>query len=413
MEASQPGKSRRTQPPPGGPLKRLLQKLRVTSVPTLLTRLRPLLPFICVFIFMAMRGMRRSTVSAAPLELSYAAFMQLVETRGSTIADMRISPSRISFLLDGQAAFTRPVRASADLIWFLHKAHIDFRAAAVSAASVLLPLVFPCVWLALVYAMMRKQMGGATGSVGKKGASLRLSAEDLSFDDVAGIDVAKEEVREIVTMLTEPGKYAAAGARLPSGVLMAGPPGTGKTLLARVVAAQAEVSCARSAAGGTHRARAPPAPVPGESEALTAASALPRVCHAPIFLVSQVPFFYCSGSDFVELFVGRGAARMRALFKEASAAAPCLIFIDELDALGKQRSLRISGSNDEAEQTLNQMLACMDGAQSQTPPLPSRVLPPPRLALPTDFLLSPPHLVVLPFPRHDHEQVWTHRTMAS
>ena len=115
-------------------------------------------------------------------------------------------------------------------------------------------------------------------------------------------------------MLKQPDKYAAAGARLPAGVLMVGPPGTGKTLLARVMAAQAEV-----------------------------------------------PFFYCSGSDFVELFVGRGAARMRSLFKEAQQSSPCLIFVDELDALGKQRSLRLSGSNDEVEQTLNQMLACMDG----------------------------------------------------
>jgi len=110
---------------------------------------------------------------------------------------------------------------------------------------------------------------------------------------------------------------ATAGARLPAGVLMVGPPGTGKTLLARVMAAQA-----------------------------------------------GVPFFYCSGSDFVELFVGRGAARMRSLFKEAQEAAPCLVFIDELDALGKQRSLRIASSNDEVEQTLNQMLACMDGVDS-------------------------------------------------
>jgi len=164
---------------------------------------------------------------------------------------------------------------------------------------------------------MRKQMGGATGNVGKKGSSMRLSADDLTFDDVAGIDTAKVEVQEIVSMLRDPRRYEAAGARLPSGVLMVGPPGTGKTLLARVMAAQADV-----------------------------------------------PFFYCSGSDFVELFVGRGAARMRALFKEAVESAPCLIFVDELDALGKQRSLRISGSNDEVEQTLNQMLACMDGVDS-------------------------------------------------
>merc|ERR1719247_2481599 len=113
-------------------------------------------------------------------------------------------------------------------------------------------------------------------------------------------------------MLKNPSVYEAAGARLPSGVLMEGPPGTGKTLLARVMAAQA-----------------------------------------------GVPFFYCSGSDFVELFVGRGAARVRALFKEAAQAAPCLIFVDELDAIGKKRSIRASGGNDEVEQTLNQMLACM------------------------------------------------------
>ena len=122
------------------------------------------------------------------------------------------------------------------------------------------------------------------------------------------------ELTEIVEFLKNPGKYSALGAKIPRGAVMEGPPGTGKTLLARVMAAQAEV-----------------------------------------------PFFYCSGSDFVELFVGRGAARMRALFKEAAAAAPSLVFVDELDALGKQRSLRLSGSNDEVEQTLNQMLACMDG----------------------------------------------------
>merc|ERR1719482_1576303 len=151
---------------------------------------------------------------------------------------------------------------------------------------------------------------GPTRSVSKKASSLKLSASDLTFDDFAGADAAKQEVQELVSMLKNPSVYAAAGARLPKGVLMEGPPGTGKTLLARVMAAQA-----------------------------------------------GVPFFYCSGSDFVELFVGRGAARVRALFQEAAAAAPCLIFVDELDALGKQRSLRISGSNDEVEQTLNQMLA--------------------------------------------------------
>jgi len=243
--------------------------------------------------------------------------MTLVATKAGSISDLRISLSRYAFLLDGQPAFTRPARLAPEVAFFLHRSGVDFRAAATSGLASLLPLLFPCLWLAAVYSLMRKQMNGATGSVGKKASSLRLSAEDLSFDDIAGVDTARQEVQEVVSMLKDPSRYSAAGARLPSGVLMVGPPGTGKTLLARVMAAQA-----------------------------------------------GVPFFYCSGSDFVELFVGRGAARMRALFKEAAAAAPCLIFVDELDALGKQRSMRLSGSNDEVEQTLNQMLACMDGLET-------------------------------------------------
>merc|ERR1719482_619853 len=166
------------------------------------------------------------------------------------------------------------------------------------------------MWFAAVFSLLRRQGLGPAKSVGKKFKASRIVETDLSFDDFAGADAAKQKVQELVSMLKNPAVYAAAGARLPKGVLMEGPPGTGKTLLARVMAAQA-----------------------------------------------GVPFFYCSGSDFVELFVGRGAARVRALFQEAAAAAPCLIFVDELDALGKQRSLRISGSNDEVEQTLNQMLA--------------------------------------------------------
>lgn len=296
-----------------------MQQLRSSKFAAVLVRLRPLLPFLFVVVLIFGQAMRRASVMPKPVELTYAAFIKLVESKSSAaaISDMRISLTRITFLLDGRLHFTRPVRAPQELIWFLHRNGLDFRAAATSAAASLLPLLFPCIWLAAVWSLMRKQMGGATGNVGKKASAMRLSADDLSFDDVAGIDTAKVEVQEIVNMLQNPRRYEAAGARLPSGVLMVGPPGTGKTLLARVMAAQAEV-----------------------------------------------PFFYCSGSDFVELFVGRGAARMRALFKEAAESAPCLIFVDELDALGKQRSLRISGSNDEVEQTLNQMLACMDGLDS-------------------------------------------------
>lgn len=205
------------------------------------------------------------------------------------------------------------MRAPSDVIWFLHKHGVEFSAAPTSAAAGILPLLFPLLWLGAIWNMMRRQMGGQQ-NVSKRASSRQLSADGLSFEDVAGIDAAKREVQEVVSMLKSPERYAAAGARLPAGVLMVGPPGTGKTLLARVMAAQA-----------------------------------------------GVPFFYCSGSDFVELFVGRGAARMRALFKDAAEVAPCIIFVDELDALGKQRSMRIASSNDEVEQTLNQMLACMDG----------------------------------------------------
>lgn len=285
---------------------RMLQRIRQSAnadnirrsrLFALVARLRPLLPIFIALLFVILQVSRRGASAPKPVELSYAAFMKLVEgSRSSSITEMRVSLSRISFLLDGHPTFTRPVRAPSDLIWFLHKAGVDFRAAAASAAATILPLLFPCIWLLALYSLMRKQMGGATGSVGKKAStSLRLSSDNLTFEDVAGIDVAKEEartqrdrcsrtsdlrgcpasiaivdvrtrfscvsffivsdadlqmracqrlpnvcvqVREIVSMLKEPSKYAAAGARLPAGVLMAGPPGTGKTLLARVMAAQ-------------------------------------------------------------------------------------------------------------------------------------------------------------------------------
>ena len=314
--------------PGGSRLKRVMRSLRPRNVQgpagrwlrnggAFVTRAKPALPAIFAVVFLLVQALRRFAAAPRATELPYSAFMQLVSANAGSITGLRMSLTRFSFLLDGAPAFTRPVRAPSDLIWFLHKAGIDFRAAAGSGAAGIIQLLFPIIWLAALWSALRRQIGGATGSVGKKASTLRLSADDLSFDDVAGVDTAKAEVREVVSMLRDPDQYAAAGARLPAGVLMVGPPGTGKTLLARVMAAQA-----------------------------------------------QVPFFYCSGSDFVELFVGRGAARMRALFKEAAAAAPCIIFVDELDALGKQRSLRLGGSNDEVEQTLNQMLACMDGLDS-------------------------------------------------
>ena len=254
------------------------------------------LSFALLILVSSLISLHRASAASAPaaraIEVPYSAFMTLVATQGSRVSGMTIALGKISFLLDGRPTFTRQPRVPADLLFFLHKAGVEFSAAATSAASGLLPALFPLLWLGAIFSLMRRQLTGATGSVGKKAAPADLVG-DLTFDDIAGIDGAKAEVLELASMLREPERFAAAGARLPAGVLMVGPPGTGKTLLARVMAAQA-----------------------------------------------KVPFFYCSGSDFVELFIGRGAARMRALFKEAAAAAPCIIFVDELDALGKQRSLR-------------------------------------------------------------------------
>ena len=163
-----------------------------------------------------------------------------------------------------------------------------------------------------------RRMGGAEGGIMSFARSrAKIYAEDdvkVSFADVAGVDEAEEELREIVEFLKNPKKYTTLGGRIPKGVLLVGPPGTGKTLLARAVAGEA-----------------------------------------------KVPFFSLSGSEFVEMFVGVGAARVRDLFRQAEAKAPCIVFIDELDALGKVRMQSPMGGHEEREQTLNQLLAEMDG----------------------------------------------------
>lgn len=176
-----------------------------------------------------------------------------------------------------------------------------------------LPIVL--MYLVLGFFMKRSSKGGGIMGVGKSNAKVYAQKETgVTFKDVAGQDEAKESMTEIVDFLHNPGKYAQIGAKLPKGALLVGPPGTGKTLLAKAVAGEA-----------------------------------------------QVPFFSLSGSDFVEMFVGVGASRVRDLFKQAQASAPCIIFIDEIDAIGKSRDSRYGGGNDEREQTLNQLLAEMDG----------------------------------------------------
>ena len=182
-----------------------------------------------------------------------------------------------------------------------------------SLLSIVLPVLIMVGLLSWLFRRMNKG-GGMMGGVGKSKAKAYVQKETgVTFKDVAGEDEAKESLQEVVDFLHNPGKYAAIGAKLPKGALLVGPPGTGKTLLAKAVAGEA-----------------------------------------------HVPFFSLSGSDFVEMFVGVGASRVRDLFEEAKKNAPCIIFIDEVDAIGKTRDSRYGG-NDEREQTLNQLLAEMDG----------------------------------------------------
>ncbi len=181
-------------------------------------------------------------------------------------------------------------------------------------ASIIVPLII--LWLLFTFLMRR--MGGGSMGVGKSNAKVYVEkSTGVTFKDVAGQDEAKESLQEVVDFLHNPEKYTAIGAKLPKGALLVGPPGTGKTLLAKAVAGEA-----------------------------------------------KVPFFSLAGSDFVEMFVGVGASRVRDLFKEAQKQAPCIIFIDEIDAIGKSRDSRYGGGNDEREQTLNQLLAEMDGFDS-------------------------------------------------
>ena len=214
-----------------------------------------------------------------------------------------------------------------DLANRLLKANVEVRSPSPDAtqgileffAIYILPLVGIWIVMYLIYRSFSKSAGGMMG-VGKSNAKVYVEKRTgITFADVAGEDEAKDSLREMVDFLHNPKKYAEIGAKLPKGALLVGPPGTGKTLLAKAVAGEA-----------------------------------------------NVPFFSLSGSDFVEMFVGVGASRVRDLFKQAHSMAPCIIFIDEIDAIGKSRDSKYGGGNDEREQTLNQLLAEMDGFDSKS-----------------------------------------------
>jgi cell division protease FtsH len=261
--------------------------------------------------------------------IPYSEFKTLV--RGGRVAEVTVGEQTISGTLkeprgEGRNASNRFATTRIEdpkLVEELEAHGVKFTGEMVSRwLPEILGWVIPLLLLVGVWSFFFRRMGGAEGGVMSFARSrAKIYAEDdvkVSFSDVAGVDEAEEELKEIVEFLKTPKKYTNLGGRIPKGVLLVGPPGTGKTLLARAVAGEA-----------------------------------------------KVPFFSLSGSEFVEMFVGVGAARVRDLFAQAEAKAPCIVFIDELDALGKIRVQSPMGSHEEREQTLNQLLAEMDGFDSR------------------------------------------------
>ena len=260
-------------------------------------------------------------------EMTYTQFM--AEVKADNVTDVYIEQSRavptgtVTFNLKEDDS-TRKVNVSnvEEVERFLESQKLDYRMEAVPQesvlSSILLPLLITMGGIALIFFLMNRQGGGANAKAMNFGKSrARMSGQNeikVTFADVAGLKEEKEELEEIVDFLKSPKKYVQVGARIPKGVLLEGPPGTGKTLLAKAVAGEA-----------------------------------------------GVPFFSISGSDFVEMFVGVGASRVRDLFQDAKKNAPCIVFIDEIDAVARRRGSGLGGGHDEREQTLNQLLVEMDG----------------------------------------------------
>lgn len=286
---------------------------------------------ICViatlFTIMLITFLNNKIQEGSRVEITYSKFLEMIDN--NEIKAVKVSSNKIYIVPkkeNGSPIYTKIYYTgvmSSDLMFVdrLEKAGIEFTNEIKNPNSGMFTYIIFILglWIVLgiVFRMMAKNGGGVMG-VGKSTAKMYVQKETgVTFLDVAGQDEAKESMNEIVDFLHNPSKYTKIGAKLPKGALLVGPPGTGKTLLAKAVAGEA-----------------------------------------------QVPFFSLSGSDFVEMFVGVGASRVRDLFKRATQMAPCIIFIDEIDAIGKSRDSRYGGGNDEREQTLNQLLAEMDGFDS-------------------------------------------------
>ena len=284
------------------------------------------LMFLLLFNLLAMPWMAEHRIQ----DVDYNTFVTMTENGEIGKVEIQQQNNRILFTkADGSAVYKTAMVPDDDLVSRLLAAGISTTGEEIEQTSLLTSilgwivplLVFIFIGQLLSRSMMKK-MGGSNSmmfNMGKSNAKVYVkSAEGIKFDDVAGEDEAKENLTEIVNYLHDPGKYQEIGASMPKGILLVGPPGTGKTMLAKAVAGEA-----------------------------------------------NVPFFSMSGSEFVEMFVGMGASKVRDLFRQAKEKAPCIVFIDEIDAIGKKRDGQMGG-NDEREQTLNQLLTEMDGFEGNT-----------------------------------------------
>ena len=279
-----------------------------------------------LFNFFAMPLLARQQVE----EVDYGTFMTMTENK--EIGEVEIESNQIIFTnKDGSKIYKTGVLDDPELVDRLHASGAEFASEIVEQMSPFLSIlgwVLPLIIFIAIGQFMAKKLtdkaGGGAGSMmfgmGKSNAKIYVqSTEGIRFADVAGEDEAKENLQEVVNYLHDPSKYKEIGASMPKGILLVGPPGTGKTMLAKAVAGE-----------------------------------------------SNVPFFSISGSEFVEMFVGMGASKVRDLFNQAKEKAPCIVFIDEIDAIGQKRSGGQYGGNDEREQTLNQLLTEMDGFADNT-----------------------------------------------
>ncbi|MBP5623777.1 MAG: ATP-dependent zinc metalloprotease FtsH [Lachnospiraceae bacterium] len=296
-------------------------------------RLAPMLVAVLV-VLLIISYFTKALTNATTKEISYNEFIEMLDN--GEVESVKLSSDKISITpisVDDDNPYTAQVKITYvtgyvenndQLANRLINANIEFSSDIPDNSSwlisIILTYILPLALFFLLISFLSRKMGGSAGmmGVGKSNAKIYVQKETgVTFKDVAGEDEAKESLVEVVDFLHNPGRYVKIGAKLPKGALLVGPPGTGKTLLAKAVAGEA-----------------------------------------------HVPFFSLTGSDFVEMFVGVGASRVRDLFKEASKNAPCIVFIDEIDAIGRSRDSKYGGGNEEREQTLNQLLSEMDGFDS-------------------------------------------------